>query len=99
MLQRRRDRRVGSMAERAQIAVRGVVQGVGFRPYVYALATGLGLKGYVTNTADGVLIDVEGPAVPDFIRRLPLEAPPLSRIADIAVIPLPLQGTTEFTIQ
>jgi len=87
------------MAERAQIAVSGIVQGVGFRPYVYALATGLGLKGYVTNTASGVLIDVEGSAVPAFIRRLPAEAPPLSRITDLAVIPLPLQGTTEFTIK
>jgi len=87
------------MAERAQIAVSGVVQGVGFRPYVYALASGLGLTGYVTNTADGVLIDVEGAAVPDFIRRLPAEAPPLSRITDITVIPLPLQGTTAFTIR
>jgi len=87
------------MAERAQISVTGIVQGVGFRPYVYALATGLGLKGYVTNTADGVLIDVEGPAVPDFIRRLPAEAPPLSRITDIAIIPLPLLGIKEFTIR
>jgi hydrogenase maturation protein HypF len=87
------------MAERAQVSVRGIVQGVGFRPYVYALATGLGLKGYVTNTADGVLIDVEGPAVPDFIRRLPAEAPPLSRITDIVIIPLPLHGTPDFTIK
>jgi hydrogenase maturation protein HypF len=87
------------MAERAHISVRGVVQGVGFRPYVYALATGLGLKGYVTNTADGVLIDVEGLAVPDFIRRLPAEAPPLSRITDIAIIPLPLLGIEGFTIR
>jgi hydrogenase maturation protein HypF len=87
------------MAERAQISVKGVVQGVGFRPYVYALATGLGLKGYVTNTADGVLIDVEGPAVSDFIRRLPAESPPLSRIIDIAIIPLPLLGIEEFTIR
>jgi hydrogenase maturation protein HypF len=87
------------MAERAQISVKGVVQGVGFRPYVYALATGLGLKGYVTNTADGVLIDVEGPAVPDFIHRLPAEAPPLSRITNIAIIPLPLLGIEEFTIR
>jgi hydrogenase maturation protein HypF len=46
---------MGLMVERAQIIVRGVVQGVGFRPYVYSLADGLGLKGFVTNTADGVL--------------------------------------------
>jgi hydrogenase maturation protein HypF len=87
------------MAERAQIAVTGVVQGVGFRPYIYALATGLGLSGYVTNTASGVYIDIEGPAVPEFIRRLPAEAPPLSRIIDVAVTPLPLQGYQGFTIR
>jgi hydrogenase maturation protein HypF len=87
------------MAERAQIAVTGIVQGVGFRPYVYTLATGHGLTGYVTNTASGVLIEVEGPSLADFIRRLPAEAPPLSRIDSISVIPLPLQGTSGFTIQ
>ena len=87
------------MAERAQIAVTGVVQGVGFRPYIYALATGLGLAGYVTNTADGVYIDIEGSAVPEFIRRLPAEAPPLSRITDVAVTPLPLQGYQGFAIR
>jgi len=87
------------MAERAQIAVTGVVQGVGFRPYIYALATGLGLSGYVTNTADGVYIDIEGHAVPEFICRLPAEAPPLSRIIDVAVTPLPLQGYQGFTIR
>jgi len=87
------------MAERAQISVTGVVQGVGFRPYVYSLATSLGLAGHVTNTAEGVLIEVEGKDVPEFIRRLPLEAPPLSRIAGISFIPLPLRGTADFTIQ
>jgi hydrogenase maturation protein HypF len=86
------------MAERAQITVAGVVQGVGFRPYVYTLATGLALTGYVSNSAGGVQIDVEGDAVPDFIRRLPAEAPPLARIADIAVTPLPLHGYQGFSI-
>ena len=47
----RRDRCVGSMAERAQIIVKGVVQGVGFRPYVFNLAGALNLKGQVTNTS------------------------------------------------
>jgi hydrogenase maturation protein HypF len=87
------------MAERAQISVKGTVQGVGFRPYVYSLATSLGLAGHVSNTADGVYIDIEGSAVADFIRRLPVEAPPLSRITDISITPLPIHGYTGFTIQ
>ena len=87
------------MAERAQITVKGIVQGVGFRPYVYALATNLGLTGHVFNTADGVYIDVEGNAIADFIRRLPIEAPPLSRITDISTTPLSFYGYSEFTIQ
>ncbi len=86
------------MAERAQIAVKGVVQGVGFRPFVYGLATSLGLAGYVSNNAGGVHIDIEGNAVPEFIRRLSIESPPLSRISDIAVTPLPLHGYQEFSI-
>ena len=83
---------MGRMAERAQIIVKGVVQGVGFRPYVYTLAGRLGLKGYVTNSADGVIIEAEGDALPEFIRRLPNEAPPLSQIAGVSVTPLPLFG-------
>jgi len=87
------------MAERAQIAVKGTVQGVGFRPYVYALATSLGLTGHVFNAADGVHIDIEGSAVADFIRRLPVEAPPLSRITDISITLLPTHGYIGFTIR
>jgi hydrogenase maturation protein HypF len=87
------------MAERAQITVKGVVQGVGFRPYVYTLASGLDLKGYVTNTAEGVLIDVEGTRLSDFLHRLPQGSPPLSRIAQIAVAHLPLHGYADFTIR
>ncbi len=89
---------MGYMAERAQIIVRGVVQGVGFRPYVYALAEDLALKGYVTNTPDGVFIDIEGRRLSEFIKRLPKEAPPLSRITDLSVIPLPGKGYPDFTI-
>ncbi len=87
------------MAERAQIAVRGVVQGVGFRPYVYALATGLGLTGFVTNTAEGVAIDAEGERLATFIARLRSEAPPLSRITNISVTELPFHGYQDFTIR
>jgi hydrogenase maturation protein HypF len=87
------------MAERVQITVKGVVQGVGFRPYVYTLASGLDLKGYVTNTAEGVLIDVEGTRLPDFLHRLPQEAPPLARVSQITIDHLPLHGYPDFTIR
>ncbi len=87
------------MAERAQIVVKGIVQGVGFRPYVYNLAGALSLNGYVTNTSEGVFIDVEGARVPEFIQRLRIEAPPLSRITDISVTPLTVHGYRDFTIQ
>lgn len=87
------------MAERAQIIVKGVVQGVGFRPYVYNLAENLGLAGYVTNTADGVLIEIEGNHLAEFIQKLKTEAPPLSRITDISIDRLPPSGYTEFSIR
>ena len=89
---------MGHMVERAQIIVKGVVQGVGFRPFVYKLAQSLDLKGYVTNRSDGVLIDVEGAHVASFLQRIHTDAPPLSRITELAVIPLPLNGYIAFTI-
>ena len=46
--------------ERLKVTVRGVVQGVGFRPFVYRLASELGLRGWVLNSAQGVFIEVEG---------------------------------------
>ncbi len=87
------------MVERAQIIVKGIVQGVGFRPYVFNLAGALNLKGEVTNTSEGVFIDVEGTGVSEFIRRLESEAPPLSQITDISVIPLPVHGYPDFSIK
>ncbi len=89
---------MGSMVTRAQIVVKGVVQGVGFRPFVYNLAGSLGLKGYVTNTTEGVLIDVEGPRLSEFVERLRNEAPPLSRITDVSVTTLPQRGYPDFAI-
>ncbi|MGD0884821.1 MAG: carbamoyltransferase HypF [Thermodesulfovibrionales bacterium] len=86
------------MVERAQIRVKGIVQGVGFRPYIYKLAESLRLKGYVTNTSDGVNIDVEGENLVEFIERLPRESPPLSRIVDIAISPMPEFGYADFRI-
>ncbi len=90
---------MGPMAERARITVRGVVQGVGFRPYVFNLAGSLGLTGYIANTADGVLIDIEGGRLPEFVEELRNAPPPLARIVDISVTPLPRAGYRGFTIR
>jgi hydrogenase maturation protein HypF len=89
---------MGRMVERAKLTVKGVVQGVGFRPYVYGLAESLHLRGYVRNTAEGVTIDVEGENVSEFVRRLPKEAPPLSSIVDIAIEPSQEIGYQDFRI-
>ncbi|GAB4418746.1 MAG: carbamoyltransferase HypF [Thermodesulfovibrionales bacterium] len=86
------------MVERVRIKVSGIVQGVGFRPYVYNLAESLNLRGYVTNTSEGVDIDVEGEKVSDFLERLSKEAPPLSEIARIDVYPSPVCGYADFRI-
>ena len=67
------------------IEVTGIVQGVGFRPFVHNLAEKYSLGGYVLNSPDGVVIEVEGEkeALEDFIYDLEHNAPPLSRIVEI----------------
>lgn len=67
------------------LRVRGLVQGVGFRPYVWRLATELGLAGWVRNDAAGVTIAVDGARAEEFIARLPRELPPLARIDGIDI--------------
>lgn len=76
--------------ERRRISVRGVVQGVGFRPFVYRMARERGLAGWVLNHSGGVDIEVEGfPEVLDrFVADLTLEAPPLAHIAGVDVATL-----------
>ncbi|WP_426367866.1 carbamoyltransferase HypF [Streptomyces sp. E-08] len=85
---------------RSRVVVRGVVQGVGFRPFVYALATGLRLSGHVTNTADGVVAEVEGdPAdVASFCARLAPDAPPLARVQSVEAAEVAASGGSGFTI-
>ncbi|MGW7191589.1 carbamoyltransferase HypF, partial [Streptomyces sp. NPDC054838] len=86
--------------ERRRVTVRGVVQGVGFRPYVYGRATALGLAGHVTNTPDGVVAEVEGAraAVTEFCERLATDAPPLALIDAVDHCAVPLAGGAGFTI-
>lgn len=86
--------------ERRRIIVRGVVQGVGFRPYVYTRATGLGLAGHVTNTPEGVVAEIEGApaAVTEFCDRLAADAPPLAVVDAVDHCEVPVAGGAGFTI-
>ncbi|MEU3778231.1 carbamoyltransferase HypF [Streptomyces sp. NPDC032472] len=86
--------------QRRRITVRGVVQGVGFRPYVYTRATGLGLAGHVTNTPEGVVAEVEGApaAVSAFCERLAADAPPLAVVQAVDHCEVPAAGGRGFTI-
>lgn len=65
------------------LRIRGLVQGVGFRPYVWRLANELGLNGWVRNDGAGVTLAVDGAKMAEFIARLPNEIPRLARIDDI----------------
>jgi len=73
---------VGRLLKGIDIQIRGIVQGVGFRPFVYHLARRLGIKGWVNNSSDGVHIhaEAEEPALENFYRLLAEEKPPISVI-------------------
>ena len=75
----------GNGIVRQAIDVTGIVQGVGFRPFVYRLANECNLAGSIANTVAGVSIEVEGPAdaVHTFLKRLPEEIPPLAKITSL----------------
>ncbi|MFC4907108.1 carbamoyltransferase HypF [Actinomadura gamaensis] len=85
---------------RLLLRVTGTVQGVGFRPHVHALATGLGLAGTVRNTGGRVEIDVEGDraVLAEFRRALLADAPPLASVASVEARPLPGTGARGFAI-
>ena len=86
---------------RVRARVEGTVQGVGFRPYVYRLASELGCSGHVLNDARGVVVEVEADtkSVERFLARLPAEAPPLAHIESVAAEPVPVTGETGFAIR
>ena len=85
---------------RRRITIGGTVQGVGFRPHAFRLATDLALAGYIRNTQGGVEIEIEGPLdrVEVFAARLLAEAPAPSRIACMEQQPLPAAGEDGFVI-
>lgn len=90
----------GGPAVRTAVRVEGIVQGVGFRPFVYALATRLGLSGLVGNDADGVFAEVEGSpaAVAEFLSALHREPPPLARVDRVTASAVPPLGPAPFRI-
>ncbi len=87
------------MKIRRRIEVSGIVQGVGFRPYVYRLAQERALTGNVRNTSRGATIELQGPReqVEEFLRCLPTGAPPLARITRIEVQELACHGEAGFS--
>lgn len=85
---------------RLRICVQGVVQGVGFRPFVYACAAALGLAGSVRNDSSGAIVEVEGDpsAIDAFLHRLTDRPPPLAVIEAVETCDIPCAGGTGFTI-
>ncbi len=88
-------------AQRLHLAVRGAVQGVGFRPFVYRLATEMGLPGWVVNAPQGLFVEVEGeqPRLDMFVRRLETEKPSRSSIQELECSFLDPVGFTHFEIR
>src|SRR5579871_2407259 len=87
-------------AQRLRLTLRGAVQGVGFRPFVYRLATEMALTGWVLNSSSGLVVEVEGP--PDDLRRfeqrIELERPRASVVNTREAAWIPAEGSTQFEI-
>lgn len=82
------------------VEIHGVVQGVGFRPFIYTLAVSLGIKGHVRNIGAAVAVEAEGPeeALDQFIKLIRQKAPPLSQIKSIKINEAGLKNYSSFTI-
>ena len=85
---------------RERLEVRGVVQGVGFRPFVFSVANELGLMGYAQNHSKGVTIEVQGgdATLKEFVTRLRSNHPPLAQIDEITVARIPATNDRQFVI-
>lgn len=81
------------------IEIRGIVQGVGFRPFIYNLASEMKLRGFVANTSDGVFIAVEGENLDIFAERIRTDTPPMARIMSMALSPREYCGFESFSIK
>jgi len=90
-----------SLLARKRIAVSGVVQGVGFRPFVHNLAQDLGLTGYALNSSAGVVIEIEGAddQIESFLNTLRSSPPPLARIEEVVVSEVEPNGDATFRIR
>lgn len=86
------------MISRLHIHVEGIVQGVGFRPFVHLLAERLNLAGWVLNSSAGVEIEVEGERVQEFLEELRQRPPPLALLEQVEAEPLPPIGAQGFQI-
>jgi hydrogenase maturation protein HypF len=86
---------------RKQIRIRGIVQGVGFRPFIYQIARKLGLRGYVLNSSSGITIEVEGlhMSVEEFIRHIRSSPPPLAQIQELIATDLDPLSEEDFVIR
>ncbi|WGL17100.1 carbamoyltransferase HypF [Microbulbifer bruguierae] len=87
--------------QRLRLEIVGLVQGVGFRPFVYRLAVDCGLSGWVANGSAGVCVEVEGESTDlrRFQLRLPLAKPALAQIESVACTPIPLQRDCSFRVR
>ena len=92
---------ITGQATRVQLKIEGIVQGVGFRPFVFRVARELGLAGWIMNGAEGVLIEAEGTAdaVDLLLDRLRTGCPPGANIERMTLYSIPAVGDTVFTIQ
>ena len=86
---------------RFQISIKGAVQGVGFRPFIFKLANNLGVKGFVSNTLQGVMIEAEGKeeSLKKFIERINNDKPPISLIQNISISILKPANHSNFIIK
>ncbi|WP_256102751.1 carbamoyltransferase HypF [Streptomyces sp. Ncost-T10-10d] len=91
---------MGEPTQRRRVTVRGVVQGVGFRPYLYTRALAMGLAGHVTNTPEGVVAEVEGSpaAVALFCEGIATDAPPMAVLDSVEHREVPAAGGAGFAI-